>query len=202
MSKIKIKLLNDDCMPERTHRWDAGWDLKATEDTLIPVGESRKIHTGVIIEIPPRHCGMVAPRSSLGTKHGITLANTVGIIDTEYRGEIMVFLVNNGSEDYTVHKGDRFAQLVVVAIDSSELWVVDRVSETSRGTGGFGSTDLFDMSDEELSENANIPETTFEDKLMAVSESIKEKTGMNFSDLSPVEQALYKAKEKNDKSKR
>lgn len=175
MAKIKVKLLNENCMPMRTHRWDAGWDLKATEAVVIPAGETRKINTGVIIEIPPRHCGMVVPRSSLGTKHNITLANTVGIIDTEYRGEIMVFLTNNGTKDYEVKMGDRFCQLVIIAINSSELMEVDRVSETERGSGGFGSTtesiNLLDLSPKEA------------DKIM---DEIKE--------LTPVEKARLKIK--------
>lgn len=140
MPSIKIKLLNEDCNPERTHRWDAGWDLKAVEDTIIPAGGTGKVHTGVIMEIPPRYCGMVVPRSSMGIKHRITLANDIGIIDSEYRGEIMVFLVNNSDEDYTVEKGQRFAQIIITAINNSDLRVVERLSETERGSGGFGST--------------------------------------------------------------
>ena len=140
MSKIKVKLLNENCEPARTHRWDAGWDLKTTEEVVVPAGGSKKVHTGVIIEIPPRHCGMVVSRSSFGTKHRVTLANDVGIIDSEYRGEIMVFLVNDSDKDLTIKQYERFAQLIIVAIDSSELWIVDKLSETGRGSGGFGST--------------------------------------------------------------
>jgi dUTP pyrophosphatase len=140
MSRIKVKVLNQDCIPQRTHRWDAGWDLRAAEDVVIPENQTKKIHTGVIMEIPPRHCGMVVPRSSLGTKFRITLANDVGIIDSEYRGEIMVFLSNDGNQPYEIKKGERFAQLVIVQINSSELWVVDKLSSTGRGDGGFGST--------------------------------------------------------------
>jgi len=190
MSKIKVKLLNEDCMPERTHRWDAGWDLKATESVVIPVGEVKKVHTGVIIEIPPRHCGMVVPRSSLGTKHGITLTNTIGIIDSEYRGEIMVFLTNNGKKDYEVCKGDRFAQLVVVAIDSSGLMVVDRVSETQRGSGGFGSTTSHIPAPFKVSEN--------DDKLVVTEFNVNTvqivKDPVYPDALTPVEKARLKVK--------
>ena len=147
MPRIKVKLLRDDCKPEKTHKWDAGWDLKALKTVVVPAGGTAKVNTGVIMEIPPHYCGMVFPRSSLGTKHRITLANDVGIIDTEYRGEIMVFLMNNSDVDYEVKRGDRFAQLVVTAINNSDLWVVDRLSETGRGTGGFGSTTEYTMTD-------------------------------------------------------
>lgn len=140
MPKIKVKVLNKECAPERTHRWDAGWDLKSTEDVTIPAGEMVKVHTGVITEIPPRHCGMVVPRSSFGVKHRLTLANDIGIIDTEYRGEIMVFITNDSDKDFTIKQYERFCQLLIVPINSSELWIVDNLSKTDRGSGGFGST--------------------------------------------------------------
>jgi len=140
MSKIKVKLLNENCMPERTHRWDAGWDLKAVDTVVIPAGQTVKIHTGVIFEIPPRYFGMVVPRSGLGTKFNVTLANDVGIIDSEYRGEVLVFLNNASDFDYKLTAGDRFAQIIIVPVNTAELWAVDQVSETGRGSGGFGST--------------------------------------------------------------
>lgn len=157
MPRIKVKVLNADCTPERTHRWDAGWDLKAAEQVIIQPGRTEKVHTGVIMEIPPRHCGMVVPRSSLGTKYRITLANDVGIIDSEYRGEILVFLSNDGEEPYKVNKGDRFAQLVIVEINSMELMIVDSVSSTGRGSGGFGSTTAYDIEPLTIEEEALIP---------------------------------------------
>lgn len=140
MPKIKVKLLNKKCEPAKTHRWDAGWDLKATERTVIPEGKVVKVHTGVIIEIPARHCGLVVPRSSFGTKYRVTLANDVGVIDSEYRGELLVFLSNDGTTPVVIDQYERFAQLLIVPINSSELWIVDKLSETDRGSGGFGST--------------------------------------------------------------
>ena len=140
MPRIKVKLLNENCKPERTHRWDAGWDLKATQEVLIPAGGTMKVHTGVILEIPAKHCGLVVPRSSFGTKHRITLANDIGVIDSEYRGEIMVFLVNDSNEDFTIKQYERFAQLLIVPINSQEFMIVDRLTQTDRGDGGFGST--------------------------------------------------------------
>ena len=140
MPRIKVKLLNENCKPERTHRWDAGWDLKATEEVLIPAGGTMKVHTGVILEIPAKHCGLVVPRSSFGTKHRVTLANDVGVIDSEYRGEIMVFLVNDSDEDFTIKQYERFAQLIIIPINSQEFMIVDRLTQTDRGDGGFGST--------------------------------------------------------------
>jgi dUTP pyrophosphatase len=153
MPRIKVKLVDNTCKPERTHKWDAGWDLKAFESVVIPPQEARKVRTGVNIEIPPHYCGMVVPRSSLGTKHRVTLANDIGVIDTEYRGEIFVFLSNDSDIEYEVKKGDRFAQLVVVAINNSDLWIVDRLSNTSRGEGGFGSTTEKKWGEDEVPED-------------------------------------------------
>lgn len=176
MSKIKVKLLNENCEPARTHRWDAGWDLKTTEEVVVPAGGSKKVHTGVIIEIPPRHCGMVVSRSSFGTKHRVTLANDVGIIDSEYRGEIMVFLVNDSDKDLTIKQYERFAQLIIVAIDSSELWIVDKLSETGRGSGGFGSTTKTKVTKEMTEEEEDlIPEVDLSSQAKDIADEIDEK---------------------------
>jgi len=145
MSRIKIKLLNENCMPEKAHRWDAGWDLKTTETLTIKAGETVKVHTGTIFEIPSRHCGMVIARSGLGTKHSVTLANDVGVIDSEYRGEILVFLSNDSDKDFTIKQFDRFAQMVIVPINTQTLWAVDVLSTTGRGSGGFGSSGLSEL---------------------------------------------------------
>lgn len=187
MAKIKVKLLNPECEPARTHRWDAGWDLKTTERITIPKGKMVKVHTGVIMEIPARHCGLIVPRSSMGTKHRVTLANDVGIIDSEYRGEIMVFLTNDGDHDLVIEQYDRFAQLVILQTNQSELWIVDQVSKTDRGDGGFGSTDIppkFDHADDALYLlEEKIPESSRGKPLieLSVSEYMKLKnTGMLF----------------------
>lgn len=140
MARIKVKVLNEGCTPERTHRWDAGWDLKSTERITVPKGEMVKVRTGVITEIPARHFGMVVPRSSMGVKHRVTLANDVGIIDAEYRGEIFVFLTNDGDHDMVIEQYQRFCQLLIVPVNNAELWIVDQLSKTDRGDGGFGST--------------------------------------------------------------
>lgn len=140
MSKIKIKLLDENCMPEKKYKWDAGWDLKAAESVTINPGEVVKVPTGIHTEIPARFFGMIVPRSGLGTKHQVTLANDVGVIDAEYRGQVLVFLVNHGKEPYTIEQYDRFAQLLVVPVNLSDLWVVEKLSVTHRGHGGFGST--------------------------------------------------------------
>lgn len=141
MASIKIKLTDPNCLPEKKHRWDAGWDLKSANETFtIKVGETVKVHTGAHFEIPPRFFGMVVARSGLGCKHGITLANDVGIIDSEYRGEVMAFLTNNGSEDVEIKQYDRFAQIIMIPINTNKLWLVDHLSETERAEGGYGST--------------------------------------------------------------
>ena len=175
MPRIKVKLLNEKCKPERTHRWDAGWDLKATQDVVIPAGGTTKVHTGVIMEIPAKHCGLVVARSSFGTKHRVTLANDVGVIDSEYRGEIMVFLVNDSDEDFTIKQYERFAQLLIVPINSQEFMVVDRLSQTDRGDGGFGSTT--EVKDESLTkeEEALIPEVDLSQQAKDIADEIDEK---------------------------
>ena len=174
MSKIKVKLTDKNCLPTKKYRWDAGWDLKALSEVKIRPSEVVKVHTGVYIEVPARFFGMVVPRSGLGTKHGVTLANDIGIIDSEYRGEILVYLVNQGKESVTIKQYDRFAQLVIVPVNNADLWVVDSLSKTNRGVGGFGSTGDKDALEKHVEETNAADEVTFNDKLMKVSEAIKE----------------------------
>lgn len=171
MSKIKVKITDKNCLPTKNYRWDAGWDLKALSEVKIRPSEVVKVHTGVYIEIPARFFGMVVPRSGLGTKHGVTLANDIGIIDSEYRGEILVYLVNQGKESVTIKQYDRFAQIVIVPVNNADLWEVDSLSKTNRGVGGFGSTGV---KSEEKQSKEIADEVTFDDKLMKVSEAIKE----------------------------
>jgi dUTP pyrophosphatase len=132
-------------MPTRANPTDAGLDLRAAESKLIPSATPTLIDTGVSVQIPPKHVGLVFSRSGLA-KHGITLSNSVGVIDSDYRGNIMVSMMCNADNerDVFISKGDRIAQLVVVPIQLPEVQVVDEDDEewlnTTRGTGGFGST--------------------------------------------------------------
>jgi dUTP pyrophosphatase len=142
---LKIRLKDKDLMPTRANPTDAGLDLRAAESKLIPSSTPTLIDTGVSVQIPRNHVGLVFSRSGLA-KHGITLSNSVGVIDSDYRGNIMVSLICNADNerDVFISKGDRIAQLVVVPIVIPQVWVVDEDDEewlnTARGTGGFGST--------------------------------------------------------------
>jgi dUTP pyrophosphatase len=140
-STIKITLDDPELEPYKEHRWDAGVDLKSNNDdvTLEP-GEQVKIHTGVRAEIPARYMGLIVPRSGLGSKYRMQLANTVGVIDSTYRGEIMVNVYNNGDGNIYINKYDRFCQLIIVPILVANYRVVSQLSGTARGEGGFGST--------------------------------------------------------------
>ena len=121
----------------------AGFDLRATEGVVLFPGMWAAIGTGIAASIPECHAGLVCPRSGLAAKHGITVLNSPGVIDPDYRGEIKVLLINLSDELYEVHEGDRIAQLLVVPVarpDFSEVHVVSDLAQTQRGEGGFGST--------------------------------------------------------------
>ncbi len=140
---IRIAVKDKDCVPFKGHRWDAGWDLMSQNDTFtLKPGDKVKVSTGVSLEIPPRNMGLIVPRSGLGAKFRVGLANTVGIIDSEYRGEVFVITVNDGKESVEIKKGDRFCQLIIVPVNMDVLRVVDKLSETGRGAGGYGSTGI------------------------------------------------------------
>ena len=116
----------------------AGADLRASESVEIAPGARAAVPTGVHLQIPPGHVGLVWPRSGLAVRHGIdTLA---GVIDSDYRGEVRVVLVNHGEEAFRVAKGDRIAQLLVQPVERAAFVAVPGIDETERGGGGFGST--------------------------------------------------------------
>lgn len=122
----------------------AGFDLVAAlaEDgpvTLAPTGRAM-VPTGLVLEIPSGFEGQVRPRSGLAAKHGVTVLNTPGTIDADYRGEVKVILINLGEAPFTIARGERIAQLVVAPVTRVRLVEVDALGETARGTGGFGST--------------------------------------------------------------
>jgi dUTP diphosphatase len=120
----------------------AGMDLvAAVADAIeIPAGGIVAVPTGLRIEIPPGYEGQVRPRSGLAAKHGIGVPNAPGTIDADYRGEVQVLLVNLGAASYTVRRGDRIAQLVLAPVTRARLEVASELSETARGSGGFGHT--------------------------------------------------------------
>ena len=141
--KLKIKRMRDGALiPKRATAESAGLDLSAflDQDTVIHPGEIVKIPTGIAIGLEVGTVGLVYPRSGLSSKYGITLANCVGVIDSDYRGEILVPVINHSSSPFTIHNGDRIAQLVVSPILLPEIEEATELNETERGTGGFGST--------------------------------------------------------------
>ena len=131
-------------LPSYQSKHAAGLDLVAAVPREQPVkllaGARALVPTGFVLELPPGYEGQVRPRSGLAFKHGLTVLNSPGTIDADYRGEIMVLLVNLGSETFRVQRGDRIAQLVIAPVASVEVVAVEALAETERGQGGFGST--------------------------------------------------------------
>ena len=128
-------------LPSAQHHGDAGLDLRAAEGVTVKPGERAMVPTGVAVAIPDGHAGLVLPRSGLASKQGLTLANAPGLIDAGYRGEVICAVVNlHPHEPVEISAGDRIAQLVIVAVPDVSARLVDELPESSRGTGGFGST--------------------------------------------------------------
>ena len=130
----------EDLFPRKAHEDDAAFDLRSRVDVVIPSGKIMLVPTGVFMELPIGYEAQVRPRSGLALKHGITVLNTPGTIDAGYRGEVGVILINAGPADFTISRGDRIAQMVVQELADVQLVAVEKLSETNRGTGGFGST--------------------------------------------------------------
>ncbi len=143
MEKIPVKRLREGAvLPTYGTEFSAGADLYACLDADVTIGpgETKKIPTGLAMELPVGTAGLIFARSSLGTKRGLAPANKVGVVDSDYRGEFMVFLHNHGTEPQTVCHGDRVAQLVVVPVFTPGFAEVTELTDTARGSGGFGST--------------------------------------------------------------
>ena len=141
--KIKVKKLTPEAvMPTLGSRFAAGADLYSAEngDVVIAPGETKFIGTGLAVEIPEGYVGLVYARSGLACKRGLAPANKVGVIDSDYRGEIKVTLLNHGKEPQTLEKGERIAQMVIAPYLSVSYEEADELSDTERGEGGFGST--------------------------------------------------------------
>ena len=136
---MNIKLLSDNAkIPTRGSEYAAGWDLYAASDATIPPYTTVKISTDIAIEIPTGYFGAVFARSGLATKQGLRPANCVGVIDSDYRGPIIVALHNDMDQTREILSGDRIAQLVFIPYSSWDWEVVDELSDTERGKGGFG----------------------------------------------------------------
>jgi len=145
---VRLKVLDpkigkDIALPRRSTDGSAGVDLRACLAeplTLLP-GESELIHTGIAIHIEdPALAAVILPRSGLGHKHGIVLGNLVGLIDSDYQGELLISCWNRGSEPFRVEPGERIAQLVIVPVVQADFEVVESFAESARGAGGFGHT--------------------------------------------------------------
>ena len=141
---IKVKIINRSRHPLPAYEtpYSAGMDLRAHLEapvTLAP-GERTLIPTGLYMALPPGYEAQIRPRSGLAIKHGITLLNSPGTIDADYRGEIKIILANLSQEPFTVNDGDRIAQMVIARFEQADWQPVDRLDETQRGEGGFGST--------------------------------------------------------------
>ena len=141
--KIKINTLSG-ILPQYETEGSAGMDIRAyiDEPAVIEPGCRALVPTGLFMEIPPGYEVQIRARSGLAVKHGIGLTNGVGTIDSDYRGEIKVSLINWGDEPFTVNNGDRIAQMVVARYESAYLEQVEQLSETDRGEGGFGHTGI------------------------------------------------------------
>ena len=140
---MNIKKLNDNArLPTYGSEFAAGADLYACldADVTIAPAETLLIHTGLAMEIPTGLVGLIYARSGLATKKGLAPANKVGVIDSDYRGEIMVALHNHSTEPRTISDGERIAQIVFAPYYTAEFNLVDELGDTTRGTGGFGST--------------------------------------------------------------
>ena len=140
--ELRFRILDDAAtLPSRAHAGDAGLDLHAAQAAHIGPGERWQVSTGLAVEIPEGHAGLVLPRSGLALRYGISLVNAPGLIDSGYRGEIGVLLLNNDpAEIFRVEPGDRIAQLVVVPIAGLEPVTAEQLAASERGEGGFGSS--------------------------------------------------------------
>ncbi len=141
---VKIQIINkgQQPLPAYATPQSAGMDLRANIDTPVVLHpmERKLIPTGLYMALPAGYEAQIRPRSGLALKHGITVLNTPGTIDADYRGEIMVLLVNFSQEDFTVNAGERIAQMVIARHETAEFFLVETLDETERGTGGYGHT--------------------------------------------------------------
>lgn len=143
MYTLKVKKINENAViPKYAHQGDAGMDLYSIEDIDIPPAETRLVHTGLQIELPPNTEAQVRPRSGLALKHSVTVLNTPGTVDEGYRGEIMIILINHGKNTFKVEKGMRIAQMVIKPTFTVDVQEVEELEDSERGENGFGSSGL------------------------------------------------------------
>jgi dUTP pyrophosphatase len=140
--KVICKAENKDFLPVYSSAEAAGADLKACiqEDIILKPGQRYLVPTGLSIQLPAGYEAQIRPRSGLAIKHGISLVNTPGTIDSDYRGEVKIIMINLGSEDFVIRRGDRIAQMVIAPVTHGMFALSDTLDVTDRGAGGFGST--------------------------------------------------------------
>lgn len=138
---LRFKRIHPDAvLPAYAHPSDAGMDLRSVDELTLAPGARALVHTGLVMLLPPQYEAQVRPRSGLALKNGVTVLNTPGTIDSGYRGEVGVVLVNLGADEFCVKKGDKIAQMVIAPVTQPAIVETDVVGETDRGAGGFGST--------------------------------------------------------------
>jgi dUTP pyrophosphatase len=138
---VPIRRLRPDArVPDQAYDGDAGLDLSACDHVVLPPGRRAVVPTGLAVEIPDGYAGFVQPRSGLAARHGIGIVNSPGLIDSGYRGEIRIVLLNTGDQTFSVEPGMRVAQLVVVPVAAVRLVEVNELTASERGTQGFGSS--------------------------------------------------------------
>ncbi len=141
MIEIKIKLNNlNSIIPTKATVGSAGYDIFSSEDKVLMPGKFDSISTGISIELPEGYEAQVRPRSGLAFKHGVTVLNSPGTIDSDFRGEIKVLLINHSEKEFYIERGMRIAQLIVSSLVSLSFVTIDSLSDSNRGIGGFGST--------------------------------------------------------------
>lgn len=138
--RIKVVKEKDATMPAYAHEGDAGCDLSSTEEAALKPGERKLIGTGIKIALPRGFEAQIRPRSGLAHKHGISIVNSPGTVDSGYRGEIKVNLINLGDQDFHVQKGMRIAQMIINKVEQAEFFEVEELEQTSRNEDGYGST--------------------------------------------------------------
>lgn len=141
---VKVKLYDgcDDLMPVKAHSDDAAYDLRSRCDMVLKPGRSMLVPTGVFIELPVGYEAQIRPRSGLALKHDLMLTNSPGTVDAGYRGEIGVIMFNAGKEPFPITRGDRIAQMVICRLPEVDLVLADELTDSERGEGGFGSTNI------------------------------------------------------------
>ncbi len=144
MVTVRVRRVGNRGAPLELPRYEtegsAGLDLRADEPFSLAPGERRLVPTGLAVEIPPGHEGSVRPRSGLAVRHGVGMVNAPGTVDSDYRGELAVILVNHGQDPVSFGRGERIAQMVIAPVVRAKLELVESLSDTGRGGGGFGST--------------------------------------------------------------